>query len=228
MPALFQSRPETILDMFLHIANDSTIEGVAPSTMRQLRTARRRLNKFLHTIPKARQTFLELCRHPNALHKSFRLMHRLGVLSAYLPQWSQIVGQMQFDLFHVYTVDEHSVRLLNHINIFNDKNNRDKHPICCEIFPRIQKKELLIIAAIFHDIGKGRKAITPSLVKVKLMNSVLNTAFQNPRQIWLAGLSDTIYSCPSLPKEEISTIQKSLPNSHAKCVMKKDLNIWYV
>lgn len=157
MPALFQSRPETILDMFLHIANDSTIEGVAPSTMRQLRTARRRLNKFLHTIPKARQTFLELCRHPNALHKSFRLMHRLGVLSAYLPQWSQIVGQMQFDLFHVYTVDEHSVRLLNHINMFNDPNNRDKHPICCELFPRIQKKELLIIAAIFHDIGKGRK-----------------------------------------------------------------------
>ena len=59
MPALFQSRPETILDMFLHIANDSTIEGVAPSTMRQLRTARRRLNKFLHTIPKARQTARE-------------------------------------------------------------------------------------------------------------------------------------------------------------------------
>lgn len=155
-PALFQARPETILDMFLHIANDSTIEGVAPPTLRQLRTARRRLNKFLHTMPEAREKFLELCRHPNALHRAFSLMHKLGVLAAYLPQWSQIVGQMQFDLFHVYTVDEHSMRLLKHINTFSYAKNRDKHPICCEVYPRIQKKELLIIAAIFHDIGKGR------------------------------------------------------------------------
>ncbi|WP_322802982.1 bifunctional uridylyltransferase/uridylyl-removing protein GlnD [Vibrio alfacsensis] len=155
-PALFQARPETILDMFIHIANDSSIEGVSPPTLRQLRTARRRLNKFLHTIPEAREKFMTLCRHPNALHKAFSLMHRLGVLAAYLPQWSQIVGQMQFDLFHVYTVDEHSVRLLKHINTFSYAENHNKHPICCEIYPRIQKKELLILAAIFHDIGKGR------------------------------------------------------------------------
>ncbi|MCG9657413.1 Bifunctional uridylyltransferase/uridylyl-removing enzyme [Vibrio mediterranei] len=155
-PALFQARPETILDMFIHIANDSSIEGVSPATLRQLRTARRRLNKFLHTIPAAREKFMDLVRHPNALHRAFRLMHKLGVLSAYLPQWSQIVGQMQFDLFHVYTVDEHSVRLLNHIHTFSIEENYSKHPICCEVYPRMQKKELLILAAIFHDIGKGR------------------------------------------------------------------------
>lgn len=155
-PALFQARPETILDMFLHIANDSTIDGVAPATMRQLRTARRRLNKFLHTIPEARDKFMELVRHPNALHRAFSLMHKLGVLAAYLPQWSQIVGQMQFDLFHAYTVDEHSIRLLKHINTFGDPANHDRHPICCEIYPKLQKKELLILAAIFHDIAKGR------------------------------------------------------------------------
>ena len=57
-PALFQARPETILDMFLHMASDSTIESVAPATMRQLRTARRRLNKFLHTLPAAREKFI--------------------------------------------------------------------------------------------------------------------------------------------------------------------------
>lgn len=155
-PALFQARPETILDMFIHIANDSSIEGVSPPTLRQLRTARRRLNRFLHTIPVAREKFMSLVRHPNALHKAFSLMHNLGVLSAYLPQWSQIVGQMQFDLFHAYTVDEHSIRLLKHINRFSQIENHDKHPICCEVYPRVQKKELLILAAIFHDIGKGR------------------------------------------------------------------------
>ncbi|OEF23938.1 bifunctional uridylyltransferase/uridylyl-removing protein GlnD [Vibrio rumoiensis] len=155
-PALFQARPETILDMFLHIANDSTIEGVSPPTLRQLRTARRRLNRFLHTIPAAREKFMDLINHPNSLHKSFSLMHKLGVLSAYLPQWSQIVGQMQFDLFHVYTVDEHSMRVLKHIHSFSNIENHDRHPICCEVYPRIQKKNLIIIAAIFHDIGKGR------------------------------------------------------------------------
>lgn len=155
-PALFQARPETILDMFIHISNDSTIDGVSAATLRQLRTARRRLNKFLHTIPSARDKFMTLVRHPNSLHKAFRLMHKLGVLAAYLPQWSHIVGQMQFDLFHVYTVDEHSLRLLKHIHRFSLQQNHSRHPICCDIYPRMQKKELLILAAIFHDIGKGR------------------------------------------------------------------------
>ncbi|WP_153446421.1 bifunctional uridylyltransferase/uridylyl-removing protein GlnD [Vibrio algicola] len=155
-PALFQARPETILDMFFHIANDSSIEGVSPPTLRQLRTARRRLNRFLHTIPAAREKFMDLVSHPNSLHRAFGLMHRLGVLAAYLPQWSQIVGQMQFDLFHVYTVDEHSMRVLKQLHSFSDSDNHAIHPICCDVYPRIQKKNLLIIAAIFHDIGKGR------------------------------------------------------------------------
>ncbi|MCP3700703.1 MAG: bifunctional uridylyltransferase/uridylyl-removing protein GlnD [Aliivibrio sp.] len=155
-PALFQARPDTILDMFLLMANDSSIEGVSPPTMRQLRTARRRLNRFLCDIPEAREKFLQLTQHPNALHNAFSSMHKLGVISAYLPQWSHIVGQMQFDLFHAYTVDEHSIRLLKHINKFSDPKNREKHPICCEVYPKMIKKELLIIAAIFHDIAKGR------------------------------------------------------------------------
>ncbi|WED21186.1 bifunctional uridylyltransferase/uridylyl-removing protein GlnD [Vibrio sp. JC009] len=179
-PALFQARPETILDMFIHIANDSSIEGVYPSTMRQLRTARRRLNRFLHTIPEAREKFLELCRHPNALHKAFSLMHKLGVLAAYLPQWSQIVGQMQFDLFHVYTVDEHSMRLLKNIHSFSFAKNHNKHPICCEVYPRIQKKELLIIAAIFHDIGKGRNGDHSEIGAVEAYDFCLELGLSKP------------------------------------------------
>ncbi len=155
-PALFQSRPESILTLFLHIANDSSLEGIGPATLRQLRTARRRINRYLHTIEEARELFMALMRHPNILVRALKLMHRYGVISAYIPQWNQIVGQMQFDLFHVYTVDEHSIRVLNHIHCFSDLNNHEKHPICCEIYPKIIKKELLIIAAIFHDIGKGR------------------------------------------------------------------------
>lgn len=155
-PALFQARPETILDMFLHIAQNSDIEGIAAPTLRQLRTARRRLNRFLIEIPAAREKFMELVRQPNALQKAFRLMHRHGVIAAYLPQWSHIVGQMQFDLFHVYTVDEHSIRVIKNLHKFNDPEHHSQHPICCEVYPRLIKKEILILAAIFHDIAKGR------------------------------------------------------------------------
>ncbi|WP_415721082.1 bifunctional uridylyltransferase/uridylyl-removing protein GlnD [Photobacterium ganghwense] len=155
-PALFQARPETILDMFLHIARNSQIEGIAAPTLRQLRTARRRLNRFLVDIPEAREKFMELIRQTNCLHRAFPLMHRHGVLSTYLPQWSQIVGQMQFDLFHVYTVDEHTIRLLKNLYKFSNPENRQQHPICCEVYPRVTKKELLLLAAIFHDIAKGR------------------------------------------------------------------------
>lgn len=153
---LFINAPESILDMMIAIANDSSIQDISPLSMRQWRTARGQLSTFLHTKAVARDKFMELVRHPNALARSFSLMHQYGVFAAYLPQWHQIVGQMQFDLFHVYTVDEHSVRLLKHIHRFSQPENHDKHPICCEVFPRIQKKELLILAAIFHDIGKGR------------------------------------------------------------------------
>ncbi|UJF18905.1 bifunctional uridylyltransferase/uridylyl-removing protein GlnD [Vibrio sp. SS-MA-C1-2] len=155
-PVLFQARPETILDLFLHITHNPNISGISAPTLRQLRTAKRRLNISLCELPEAREKFMALLRHPNVLDKAVPLMHLHGVFSAYLPQWSQIVGQMQFDLFHVYTVDEHTIRVLKNINKFNLEENRERHPISCRIFPSLAKKELLYLAAIFHDIGKGR------------------------------------------------------------------------
>lgn len=181
--------------MFIHIANDSSIEGVSPATLRQLRTARRRLNKFLHTIPEAREKFMDLVRHPNALHRAFRLMHKLGVLAAYLPQWSQIVGQMQFDLFHVYTVDEHSVRLLNHIHTYSLEESYSKHPICCEVYPRMQKKELLILAAIFHDIGKGRGGDHSEIGATEAYDFCMEHGLSNQKPSSFLGWYKTTYLC---------------------------------
>lgn len=152
---LFSRHPEHILTLFLHLANDDAIDSIAPPTLRQLRTARRGLTEPLSTQRAARQQFIALLCHPNVF-KAIPLMHKHGVLAAYLSQWHQIVGQMQFDLFHAYTVDEHTVRLLKHIASFKNVDNKDKHPICCELFPRLTKPQLLILAAIFHDIAKGR------------------------------------------------------------------------
>lgn len=189
-PALFQARPDTILDMFLHIADDKSIESISAPTLRQLRTARRRLNRFLCDLPEAKEKFIALTRHPNALHKAFPLMHKHGVLSAYLPQWSQIVGQMQFDLFHAYTVDEHTIRLLKHINGYSQEENSEKHPICCDVYPRLAKPELLLLAAIFHDIGKGRGGDHSEIGAVEAYNFCIDHGLSRPEAnlvSWLVG-----------------------------------------
>ncbi|MNO51400.1 Bifunctional uridylyltransferase/uridylyl-removing enzyme [compost metagenome] len=100
---------------------------------------------------------MALLRHPNGIGQPLTLMHKYGILAAYLPQWNLIVGQMQFDMFHAYTVDEHTHRLLQNIHRFPNPASRQTHPLCHEVFAQLRKPELLSIAALFHDIAKGRR-----------------------------------------------------------------------
>ncbi len=153
---LFTSRPSAIIELFYHIADNSNITGIYAATIRQLRNARRKLTCWLEDIPECREQFMRLLRHPNCCDQAITLMHRYGVIAAYIPQWSRILGQMQFDLFHNYTVDEHTHRLVKMINSFKLEETKKTHPLCSEIYPRLAKPELLILAAIFHDIGKGQ------------------------------------------------------------------------
>lgn len=154
-PSLFSDRPETILSLFLHIANDARIEGIYSPTLRELREARRCLTQWLQNIPECRTIFMDIMRHPRGMGLALTLMHKYGVLAAYIPQWSRIVGQMQFDLFHAYTVDEHTHKLIK--NIYNYPVNKETHPLAHERYNYLEKPELLFLAAIFHDIAKGQK-----------------------------------------------------------------------
>jgi [protein-PII] uridylyltransferase len=152
---LFSERPEMILQLFLHIAIDPRIIDVYSPTIRELREARRCLTQWLQNIPECRTIFMKLLRHPRGMGLAFTLMHEYGVLGAYIPQWSRIVGQMQFDLFHAYTVDEHTHLLIK--NIYRYPENKETHPLAYEIYGYLEKPELLFLAAIFHDIAKGQK-----------------------------------------------------------------------
>jgi len=160
-PSLFSDQPEAILQLFVHIANDPRIKGIYSATLRELREARRGLTHWLQNIPECRDLFLTIIKHPRGMGLPFTLMHEYGVLSAYIPQWSRIVGQMQFDLFHAYTVDEHTHKLTG--NIYNYPNTKKQHPLAHEIYCYLEKTELLFLAAIFHDIAKGQKGDHSSL-----------------------------------------------------------------
>ena len=145
-----------IMEMFLIIAQNPEITDIHSHTIRLLRNTRRRLISGICDYAEARRLFIEIIRHPRGLGVSFSLMYRYGIIGAYLPQWRNIVGQMQFDLFHAYSVDEHSYRLIKNLYRFSQEEYNHEFPLCSKIVQRNRKPDVLFLAGIFHDIAKGR------------------------------------------------------------------------
>ncbi len=154
-PSVFFRRDQ-LLVLFEHIAQHPEITDIYPSTIRTMRQVRRRLLGDLQDYAACRDAFMRIIKHPNGMGRAFTLMHKHGIIAAYLPQWRNIFGQMQFDLFHTYTVDEHTHRLVRNIYRYFQRENKHEFPLCSEIVTRMDKPELLYLAAIFHDIAKGR------------------------------------------------------------------------
>lgn len=156
-PEIFSQKPESILDLFYYLTQypQATAE---PQTLRRLRLVLRSLSQPLSYLPQARERFIQLFLQPNVISRAIVPMHQLGVLTAYLPQWKAIEGLMQFDLFHIYTVDEHTVRVMLNLEQFLDCANQIQFPLCCQLFPELSaERHLIYLAALFHDIAKGRE-----------------------------------------------------------------------
>lgn len=145
-----------IMELFLIIAQNPEIKELHTDTLRLMRNARRRLVSGLNDYASCRKMFLDIMKHPRGLGLAFTLMHKHSIMSAYLPEWRHIQGQMQFDLFHAYSVDEHSYRLIKNLYRFSQPKYNHEFPLCSKIMQRIRKPELLYLAGIFHDIAKGR------------------------------------------------------------------------
>lgn len=164
------SRSTKIMEMFLLIAKTPEITDLHPDTLQLMRNARRRLISGMMDYAECRRLFIEIVRHPQGLGLAFTLMHRHSILAYYLPEWRSIVGQMQFDLFHAYSVDEHSYRLIKNLYRFSQKEYNEEFPLCSKIVQRIRKPEVLFLAGVFHDIAKGRGGEHAKLGAVDALN----------------------------------------------------------
>lgn len=153
---VFKRYPFALLEIFLLLCQNPEIKGVRASTIRLIRAHLYLIDDTFRKDISCRALFMDILRQPYGITHEMRRMNRYGVLAEYLPPFKKIVGQMQHDLYHAYTVDEHTLKLLRNVRRFFLEEHDHEFPLPSKIAKRLPKPELLFIASIFHDIGKGR------------------------------------------------------------------------
>ncbi|WP_110648012.1 [protein-PII] uridylyltransferase [Salinicola peritrichatus] len=155
-PDVFIRRPGALLELFLLMAQHPEIEGVRADTIRQIRDHRHLIDDSFREDLRHQSLFMELLRSGGDVPAQLSRMNRYGVLGKYLPEFGEAVGLMQHDLFHIYTVDAHTLHLLKFLQRFRDGRDNDEYAVAIEVIQKLPKLELLWIAGLYHDIGKGR------------------------------------------------------------------------
>ena len=153
---VFKRFPFALLEIFVLMAQNPRIKGVRAITIRSIRDHRYLINEAFRKDLRNVTLFMELLRSPHELTSQLRRMARYGVLGLYLPEFGAISGKMQHDLFHIYTVDAHTLQVVENTRRFLLPEAEEKFPIAFHIVRRLPKLELLYIAGLYHDIAKGR------------------------------------------------------------------------
>jgi [protein-PII] uridylyltransferase len=151
---LFQDHPSAFLEMFLVLQTHEHVTKVSSTTIRAIRKNLHLIDDNYRNNEYHRKLFIDILRQPKHVSREVSRMHSLGVLAAYWPAFARIVGRMQYDLYHVYTIDHHILTVLKEARRLGDKK-RNEDDISA-IFHSLPKLEILYLAALFHDIGKGR------------------------------------------------------------------------
>ncbi len=153
---LYQREPRRILQTFLTLQQTPGLAGLSAKTWRALYNARRLMDGRFRNDPENRKTFAAILKHGQGLTRVMRLMNQTSVLGRYLWVFRRIVGQMQHDLFHVYTVDQHILMVLRNVRRFLIPEHAHEYPLCSQLIAQFEKPWVLYVAALFHDIAKGR------------------------------------------------------------------------
>jgi [protein-PII] uridylyltransferase len=162
----FEQTPSAVLELFAVMTERPDIKGVTARTMRALWHARTLIDDAFRRDPANRALFLRILQAPQGLVHALRRMNDLGILGRYLPNFRRIIGQMQHDLFHVYTVDQHIMMVVRNMRRFTMTEHAHEYPFCSQLIANFRDRWLLYVAALFHDIAKGRGGDHSELGKV--------------------------------------------------------------
>ena len=153
---VFAETPNALLEMFVILANRRDISGVRAGTIRLIRRHLHLIDDGFRQDPANNQRFLELLKAPYTLVTQLTRMRRYGILGRYIPEFGQVVGRMQHDLFHIHTVDAHTMMVIRNMRMFRYRSRAEQFPVAHRCVKSIPKIELLYLAGLYHDIGKGR------------------------------------------------------------------------
>lgn len=152
----FQRKPQLLLKTFLVYQQNPQIQAISVRTQRLIWDSVDRIDEQFRNNPVNHWLFLQILQQPSRVLLSLRMMNYLNVLPAYIPAFEKVVGQMQHDLYHVYTVDEHTLMVVRNIRRFTMTEFADENPLAHQVMENFEDRWLLYIAALFHDIAKGR------------------------------------------------------------------------
>jgi [protein-PII] uridylyltransferase len=153
---LYLREPHAILETFLLYQQQAGLKGLSARTLRALYNARNAMNASFRSDPVNRARFIEILQQPQGQTHVLRLMNQTSVLGRYLWVFRRIVGQMQHDLFHVYTVDQHILMVVRNVRRFFIPEHAHEYPFCSQLGSQFERPYVLYIAALFHDVAKGR------------------------------------------------------------------------
>ncbi|MCJ7591701.1 MAG: [protein-PII] uridylyltransferase, partial [Woeseiaceae bacterium] len=153
---VFEREPSAMLELFLLLQQNPELRGVSAYTIGSIQRNLHLIDDEFRQNPRNHRLFLNILRAPEGVTHELRRMNLYGVLGLYIPSFGRIVGRMQYDLFHAYTVDEHTVFVVSYLRRFALQRFDHEFPHCSEVMQTLEKPEIAYLGGLFHDIAKGR------------------------------------------------------------------------
>ena len=148
--------PNAILRAFYILESSAPLKRLSVSLLRELFQVRKLINEGFRNDPTNKAMFMQIIKMPHGVSHALLDLNQWGILELFLPEFRHIVGQMQHDLFHTYTVDQHTMRVVRNIRYFTRSEYAHEYPLCTRLMQTMKDNWRLVLAALFHDIGKGK------------------------------------------------------------------------
>jgi [protein-PII] uridylyltransferase len=153
---VFTREPSALLEIFLLLEQNLDLKGISARTIAQIKQHLWLIDEEFRQNPRHHRLFLDILRAPQGVTRTLKRMNTYGVLGLYIPAFGRVVGRMQYDLFHAYTVDAHTLFVVENLRRFALKRFDHEYPNCSAVMQQLEKPEIVYLAGLFHDIAKGR------------------------------------------------------------------------